>query len=338
MGSQSLAKFPIVDFSSENLKPGTSSWIAASNDVRHALEEYGCFVAVYNKVSLELGDAIFGALKELFDLPTETKVQKTSDKPYFDYVGKDPNIPLYEGLGIDNAASLEGTQSFTNVMWPHGNDHFCETLYSFTKLASEVEQMVKRMVFESYGVEKCYESQVGSTTYILRVMKYRGPHMNETNIGVVNHTDKSFITILHQNQVNGLEMRFTDINVKQKPTVVFENSFALNQLCLIIWELLKLLGEKKVKVMASQTVPKLPVVDFTKGSLKPGSSSWLSTCNDVRHALEEYGCFVALYDKVSRELDKEVFGALKDLFDLPTETKVQNTSDKLYYGYVGTTA
>lgn len=85
-----------------------------------------------------------------------------------------------------------------------------ETLLSYTKIAAELEQMVAKMVLESYGVEKYYESYLKSASYLSRVMKYREPKMNETNMGFVSHTDKSFLTILHQNQVNGLEIKAKD--------------------------------------------------------------------------------------------------------------------------------
>ncbi|CAL0299488.1 unnamed protein product [Lupinus luteus] len=69
----------------------------------------------------------------------------------------------------------------------------------------------------------------------------------------------------------------------------------------------------------------LHVLDFTKEDLKPGTNSWLSACKSVRHAFEEHGCFVVVYDKASSfDLQNGVFGSLKDLFDLPTETKMKN--------------
>uniref|UniRef100_F6HX50 Uncharacterized protein n=1 Tax=Vitis vinifera TaxID=29760 RepID=F6HX50_VITVI len=43
MGLETLPKIPIVDFSKENLKPGTDSWFPACNNVRHALEEVWLF-------------------------------------------------------------------------------------------------------------------------------------------------------------------------------------------------------------------------------------------------------------------------------------------------------
>lgn len=66
------------------------------------------------------------------------------------------------------------------------------------------------MVFESYGVEKYYDSHLESTTFLLRMIKYRVPEINELGIGCSAHTDKSFISILHQNEVNGLEIQTTD--------------------------------------------------------------------------------------------------------------------------------
>ncbi|KAF5935868.1 hypothetical protein HYC85_026997 [Camellia sinensis] len=95
MGSLTQHKLPIIDFTKENLKPGTSSWHKASKQVLSALEEYGCFVAVYDEVSLDLHDKVFNKLEELFDLPTATKMQNKSSKPLYGYVGQIPVVPLY---------------------------------------------------------------------------------------------------------------------------------------------------------------------------------------------------------------------------------------------------
>ncbi|GLT54213.1 hypothetical protein SLA2020_274310 [Shorea laevis] len=212
MGSELKPELPVLDFSSENLKPGTSSWLSACKEVRRALEDYGCFVLVYNEVPSQLRNEVFGALEELFDLPTETKMQNKYEKPLNGYVGQIPKLPLHESMGIDGATTLEGTQSFTNLMWPSGNDHFCARVHSYAKLAGKLDDMVTRMIHESYGVEKYYDSHIGSTTYLLRVLKNRVPMGNEPNLAFVTHTDKSFTTILHQNQVNGLEVETKDGN------------------------------------------------------------------------------------------------------------------------------
>ncbi|XVE88985.1 hypothetical protein DITRI_Ditri19aG0113800 [Diplodiscus trichospermus] len=212
MGSESSPNLPILDFSKEDLKHGTDSWLQACQNVRQALEEYGCFIIEYDKFPLELHNQVFSLLEELFDLPTEKKMKNRYEMLASGYVGQIPKLPLHESMGINNATSLEGTQFFTNVMWPQGNDRFCEYILKYAKVAAEIDQMVSRMIFESYGVKKYHEAYVDTTTYLLRLLKNRAPRENEPNLGFITHTDKSFTTILHQNQINALEVETRDGN------------------------------------------------------------------------------------------------------------------------------
>ncbi|XP_057503833.1 probable 2-oxoglutarate-dependent dioxygenase AOP1 [Actinidia eriantha] len=209
-GSIPMPKLLVVDFTKENLKPGSSDWTLACNNINYALEQHGCFVALYDKVPSELHKAVFNAADELFDLPTETKVQNINEKPYHGYVGQISFVPLHEGLGIDYATTPQGAQSFTKLMWPQGNDSFCESSMSFARTVAELDRIVIRMLFESYGVEKYSESHIDSTTYLLRYLKYRAPNTGETTMAFPSHTDKSFLTILYQNQVSGLEVKARD--------------------------------------------------------------------------------------------------------------------------------
>ncbi|KAM0970891.1 hypothetical protein ACFX15_018306 [Malus domestica] len=66
------------------------------------------------------------------------------------------------------------------------------------------------MVFHHYGVQRLYESHMASTIYLLRWSQYREQKENETNVGLPPHTDKAFISILHQKEVNGLEVKIKD--------------------------------------------------------------------------------------------------------------------------------
>lgn len=124
MGSLTVPELLVVDFNNEKLKPGSNSWSSACKNIRNALENHGCFVGLYDKISPQLHRSIFKAADELFDLPTQIKVQNVNEKPYHGYVGQIPIVPLHEGLGIDYATTLEGAQAFTNLMWPQGNHSF----------------------------------------------------------------------------------------------------------------------------------------------------------------------------------------------------------------------
>lgn len=96
-----------------------------------------------------------------------------------------------------------------------------ETSMAFAKTVAELEKMVIRMLFESYGVEKHVDPHIEATTYLLRFLKYRAPQVGETNMAFPSHTDKSFVTILYQNHISGLEIKARDgewINVSFPPS------------------------------------------------------------------------------------------------------------------------
>ncbi|KAB2616530.1 2-oxoglutarate-dependent dioxygenase AOP3-like [Pyrus ussuriensis x Pyrus communis] len=187
---------PFVDLSNENMEPGTDAWLLACKQVQHALEEFGCFEAAYKNDTLETQNSFFSALKDLCDLPLETKMQKTSDKPLHGYFARNPLFPHDFSTGIENPETAEGAQNFTSIMWPEGNERFRESVHSFSKMMVELDQMVTRMVFDVYGVGRLYDSQQASTTYQL-----------DNDVRLFPHTDKCFITIQHQSEVNGLQIK-----------------------------------------------------------------------------------------------------------------------------------
>ncbi|TYJ99087.1 putative 2-oxoglutarate-dependent dioxygenase AOP1 [Cucumis melo var. makuwa] len=212
MATNMSDELPVVKFCSENLKSGTKEWVFTMKKVREALEDYGCFVALYDSVSAEVSSNMFDSLKELFDdVPLERKLQNVSEKPYHGYFGQNPLMPIHESMGIEHPILPTNINSFTNLMWPsRGNDSFRESVTTYAKLVSELDERVKRMVFESYGVGNALKSHMESTKYLMRMIKYRVPKEKEMNLGAFPHTDKSFLTILHQNEVNGLQIKTRD--------------------------------------------------------------------------------------------------------------------------------
>ncbi|KAL1195293.1 Deoxypodophyllotoxin synthase [Cardamine amara subsp. amara] len=114
---------------------------------------------------------------------------------------------LREDLGIENAMNNEETQRFTHFMWPQGNDRFCETVRTYSNAAVKLDQVLVRMIFENYGMEKHYDSHMESVTYLLRFLKYLPPPESIPTLALPQHTDSAFLSILHYNDVNGLEVK-----------------------------------------------------------------------------------------------------------------------------------
>ncbi|CAF2034996.1 BnaA09g01270D [Brassica napus] len=217
--SESL-ELPVIDFSDQNLTPGTSKWDEVKADVRKALEDYGCFQAFVGKVSnIELTKSVFEAMEELFDLPVQTKQRNVSSKPFHGYLSHN----LYQSLGIEEANDAEKVNYFTQQLWPdHGNKSISETMHKFSERLVELDVMARRMIMESFGIEKYLGEHLNSTYYVLRMMKYTSPpddDVEETKLGLLSHTDKSITTILHQYEVDGLEIKTKDNKwIKVKPS------------------------------------------------------------------------------------------------------------------------
>lgn len=91
----------------------------------------------------------------------------------------------------------------------------------YSKAVAELDKIVMKMIAESYGIEEHYESIRGSTTYLLKPTKYLRATGDEKMLGILPHTDKCFMTYLHQDEVNGLEIMTKDgewIEVEYPPS------------------------------------------------------------------------------------------------------------------------
>ncbi|XP_052876446.1 probable 2-oxoglutarate-dependent dioxygenase AOP1.2 isoform X2 [Gossypium arboreum] len=168
MDSQSPLKLPVIDFTKPELKPGIPEWDLAKGQVQQALQHYGCFEALFDKIPLEIREAVFGAMEELFDLPLHIKSRNVSEIPYHGYIGQHPKIPLFESIGFDDADVIEKAEAQTRTFWPQGNPSFSKTIQSFTKQLTELDQMIRRMILESFQVEKYVDEHMDSTGYLLK--------------------------------------------------------------------------------------------------------------------------------------------------------------------------
>ncbi|KAK2978843.1 hypothetical protein RJ640_030654 [Escallonia rubra] len=233
--TQTPFKVPVIDFSGKDLTPGTSDWVSTSNEVRQALEDCGCFEAAYGKGAVNLFLAYERSTSPLYSSSfcgTGGRDDAGLNRPWRRGCGGDRRrresakisySPLrhkdldheWPAIGSDLDGEVSGGTAVRRrqelrILVRVRNLPASETIYSYSKQIAELDQMVTRMVFDNFGVEKYHKSHVEASTYILRVIKYRDPQSSETNIGCGAHADMSFTTILHQNQVSGLQIKTKD--------------------------------------------------------------------------------------------------------------------------------
>jgi len=91
---------------------------------------------------------------------------------------------------------------------------------------TRLDQIIRKMILESLGIEKYMDEHMNSTNYLARLIKYQGPQTNEAKVGIGEHTDKNILTTLCQNQIDGLEVQTKSGEwIKCKPST--PNSFVV---------------------------------------------------------------------------------------------------------------
>ncbi|XP_010050516.1 probable 2-oxoglutarate-dependent dioxygenase AOP1.2 [Eucalyptus grandis] len=183
MDTISTLKLPLIDLSKlDGSKRGTGRWDSLQSQVQEALEEFGFFKVLTDRMTLELHNDAFQELEALLKFPTDVKRWfNVPNKPHDSYLGNLPYSPLYK------------------------------TMKTYVTRVLELDSLVKKLVLGSLGVEKYLESLAKSVRYHFRLMRYATPRTKESKKrGVGCHHDPNFVTILHQNYVNGLEVQTKD--------------------------------------------------------------------------------------------------------------------------------
>jgi len=117
----------------------------------------------------------------------------------------------YESFLIPKCDDPESVDVFTKEMWGgEGNPSFKETLFKFLRVMKEVEEMVVKMVFESYGVEKYLDSHLKTYEHSFRLSQYGAPKSQQVVDGLGIHRDTTMTSIVCQHEQEGLEFQLKD--------------------------------------------------------------------------------------------------------------------------------
>ncbi|CAM6087098.1 unnamed protein product [Calypogeia fissa] len=223
----------------------------AEKMIRAACEEYGFFEIINSGIPMEVVEEFRKCCRQMFDLPLERKLKLTInpsvEKPalggYTPIKRKDafsamnPAYSWNEGFNVDSPVIPGRLEELADALWP-GEDSSTKG-QALRSSAEEYGTHVNKVIFllmdlivGSLGIpEESVDNLMGDRqkqqlTATLRAINYPKCEHPELTWGLHCHTDPDVITLLHQDAVGGLQIRFKDgtwHGVRPKPGAFLVN-------------------------------------------------------------------------------------------------------------------
>ncbi|CAM6084380.1 unnamed protein product [Calypogeia fissa] len=206
--------------------------------IRAACEEYGFFQIINSGFAMEVADQFRESCRQIFDLPLEEKVKiketpipgKPSLLGYTEitrntiFTRMNPAHSWSEGFDMESPATIcpDRVKEIANILWPGEPENstkgkqLCSSVEEYGKEASKVIYLLLDLIVSSLGIpEEAVDGLLGDrqekqVSARLRVNNYPICERPELTWGLNSHTDPGLITLLHQDLIGGLQIRFKD--------------------------------------------------------------------------------------------------------------------------------
>ncbi|OEL36887.1 putative 2-oxoglutarate-dependent dioxygenase AOP1.2 [Dichanthelium oligosanthes] len=330
------------------VEPGGRWWEEARAVVAASMEALGAVLVVQDALGSDLRQALFGrAMPEFFALPLGVKRGLVSG-PVNGYIGPSPGAPAYESVRIWETTNGGGVRNVGDVLWPHGNQAFCDTVWTFATNMLGLEKKVGAMIMESLGVgQERVCSHLDSLNHSVRLSRYGVSSEAGAGMLMKSHRDCTVLSMVVQHDIEGLEEQAKDrswLAVPPEPDTV----------AVIAGEILRRLSAQFVSKPKDDDHPPLyNPCDFdgyihmastvTAGminkvdlrGLEPGGPVWAEARAAVTASMEAVGAVLVVHDALGVELRRRLFErAAPEFFAIPPDVKRSLVSGPIH-GYIG---
>ncbi|KAM1804790.1 hypothetical protein ACFX12_030618 [Malus domestica] len=215
-------ELPLIDLSHLNL--GHFEGDKCMNEIAQAASQWGFFQVVNHGVSQEIIKSMQNEQRRLFHKPFAEKVEKNFLNSSSNcYRWGNPQATCLRQFSWSEAFHISVTEI------PTMNDHhnsLRSTIEAFVKTVSGLAKRLAEILAQPLGVKPNYfEENCPPRTSYLRLNRYAPCPFPSQVFGLISHTDTDFLTIVHQDQVGGLEI-FKDgrwLAVKPNPEALVVN-------------------------------------------------------------------------------------------------------------------
>lgn len=240
------SEIPVIDLEDFLAgKPGALEETAAQ--LRHTCENIGFMFVTGHGVPRELVDEVFEASRRFHDLPEADKQALKANEHNIGYMGHGASVSrasqVYEGerktnlvaamfvkreLPPDHPDILQNKRFRGPNQWPADDlGGFRETCIAYMDALEALGKSLLPLYALALDLPADFFTMPFSEPqYTLRLSHYPPMAAEDNQFGLAPHTDSSFMTLLAQNKVEGLQVRRTDGTWIDAPVV--PNSFVVN--------------------------------------------------------------------------------------------------------------
>ncbi|WJX79396.1 hypothetical protein P8452_62516 [Trifolium repens] len=310
-------QLPIIDFA-DLIGPNRPQ---ALQSLANACEKYGFFQLVNHNISEDITRCMVDVVGRFFDLPLEERAK---------YMTTDMRAPVRYGTSFSQTKdSVFCWRDFLKLIcqpdyiphWPASPLDFQEVVATYTQETKHLFLAIMEAILESLGImednqeEEAKENDNNNNINIMKELD-NGSQMLVTNfyppcpepdltLGMHPHSDYGFLTLLLQDEVEGLQIQFQDKWLTVQP---IPNAFVIN-----IGDHLEIFSNGKYKsvlhrVMVNEAKSRVSVASLHSlpfdCTVKP-SPKLIDEANPKRYMDTDFGSFLAYVS--TRETKKKDF-------------------------------
>ncbi|KAF8409512.1 hypothetical protein HHK36_005588 [Tetracentron sinense] len=214
-------ELPLIDLSRLNL--GVLEREECKREIAKASTEWGFFQAVNHGVSAEILERMRSEQVKVFQLPFNKKAkEKLLNFSPDSYRWGTPSATCLRQFSWSEAFHIP----LTGILGLGEFNSLSSTIGEFATTVSDLAQRIAEILAENLGLKSTFfaENCLAGTCY-LRMNRYPQCPISSEVFGLMPHTDSDFLTILHQDQVGGLQLVKDGrwITVKPNPKALIIN-------------------------------------------------------------------------------------------------------------------
>ncbi|KAG6387949.1 hypothetical protein SASPL_153145 [Salvia splendens] len=180
--------------------------------VGDACRWWGVFQVTNHEVSQDLVEVVEAHARRLFELPTYQKLKALRAQNGVTGYGVARISPFFTKLMWHEGFTIMGSaMEHAKLLWPHHYEEFCDAMDKYQKKMKSLAYNILLVMLKALGVdEEDHEKLSSSFLYqsdgALQLNSYPSCPNPSRAIGLAPHTDSLLLTILHQNDTNGLQI------------------------------------------------------------------------------------------------------------------------------------